>query len=275
MKIIKSPAKVNLSLYIGEKYDDGYHAISTIMHEIPYYDTLTFTPNNKNLLFSHKIENSIKLTCNLKYIPLDEKNLVYKSIKLIFDKYNIKDSIKVHIHKNIPTGGGLGGGSSNAAKTLLFLNDYYKLNLSLNELSKIAITIGSDVPFFLYGKTCLVKGKGEMVTPLKDIKNLKIKIVTPKINISTKTIYDNYDKMISNIKNITEYKNIFINKEKNLINAINNNDLENIKKNIFNEFESIVYENFPLVKQKRDSLINEGHKWTFLSGSGSSLFYIK
>ena len=150
MKIIKSPAKVNLSLYIGEKYEDGYHAISTIMHEIPLFDILTFTPNNKELFHKEHTNNNIRLTCNLKYIPLDEKNLVYKAIKLVFEKYNIKDNIKVHIHKSIPTGGGLGGGSSNAAKTLLFLNKYYKLNLSLKELTDIAITLGSDVPFFFF-----------------------------------------------------------------------------------------------------------------------------
>ena len=275
MKIIKSNAKVNLSLYIGEKYEDGYHAISTIMHEIPLFDILTFTPNNKEFFRKEHIENNIKLSCNIKYIPIDERNLVYKAIKLIFDKFSIKDSIKVHIHKNIPTGGGLGGGSSNAANTLLFLNEYYKLSLSLSELSNLAITIGSDVPFFLYGGTCLVKGKGEIIVPLKNIKNLKIKTVTPKINISTKTIYDAYDEMLLNINNIPKYKNIFLEKEKKLIDAINNDNIDSIKENIFNEFEPIVFEKFPLVKEKRDKLMKEGHKFVFLSGSGSSLFYIK
>ena len=152
---IRAYAKVNLTLDITAKRDDGYHEVCMIMQEISLYDTITIERSD-----------SIEITCNVPFIPCDEKNLAYKAV-VEYNKYTGKNTgAKIHINKIIPSGAGLGGGSSDAAAVVKALDELYKTNLSERDKMNICERLGSDVPFFIFGGTCLAEGRGEILTKL-------------------------------------------------------------------------------------------------------------
>ncbi|WP_413852617.1 4-(cytidine 5'-diphospho)-2-C-methyl-D-erythritol kinase, partial [Candidatus Ruminimicrobium bovinum] len=144
---VQAPAKINLYLEIIDKRPDGYHNLQSIMHTVSLFDTLCF-----------ENDISIKLTCSDENLPVDKTNLVYKTVVKMQQAFCIDKGIKIHLIKNIPTGAGLGGGSSDAAATIIALNKMWNLNKTKKELEIFAATIGADVPFFLTGGTAIVEG---------------------------------------------------------------------------------------------------------------------
>lgn len=245
----KAYAKINLGLKTLRKRDDGYHELEMVMINIDLYDTLYFSLSKDVRVL---MDNDI---CKM------EDNIVYKAATLMKNTYNVKDGITIKIEKHIPDGGGLGGGSSDAACAILSLNKIWDLNLNINELNKIASKIGSDVSFFLYNKLSIVKGRGEIVLPLDQTIDEDIILVIPKLKCSTKDIYMNH-----------------VIKE-------NNNSIENIAKNIntnyfdylFNDLEDTtkkIYKEYQLDSIKKD-LIKYGCVASLMSGSGSTIFGIK
>tara|TARA_B100001971_G_C18198326_1_gene542901 strand:- start:655 stop:1512 length:858 start_codon:yes stop_codon:yes gene_type:complete len=174
--IKKSYAKINLVLEILGKLDNDFHEISSIIQTIDLYDTIIF-----------KKSNDISLKCNIKALE-NENNLIIKTIKLLKKKYNYPGGIAINLDKKIPIGSGLGGGSSNAATTILTLKELWELPISRKELLNIALELGSDVPYFTHGGTALVKGRGEKIEKLPPITpNLKILIFLPETYIHNKT----------------------------------------------------------------------------------------
>jgi len=174
--IKKSYAKINLVLEILGKLDDNFHEISSVVQTIDLYDTIIF-----------KKSSDISLECNIKALE-NEKNLIIKTIKLLKKKYNYPAGIAITLNKKIPVSSGLGGGSSNAATTLLALKELWKLPINKKELFSIALDIGSDVPYFIHGGTALVKGKGEKIEKLPPLEpNLNILIFLPKTYTYNKT----------------------------------------------------------------------------------------
>jgi len=174
--IKKSYAKINLVLEILRKLDNDFHEISSIIQTIDLYDTIIF-----------KKSSNITLNCNIKSLE-NENNLIIKTIKLLQKKYNYPGGIAITLDKKIPISSGLGGGSSNAATTLLTLKKLWALPISEKELLKIALDIGSDVPYFIHGGTALVKGRGEKIEKLPPIQpNLKILIFLPETYTHNKT----------------------------------------------------------------------------------------
>lgn len=250
-----SYAKINLYLEVLEKLDSGYHNINSIMHQINLFDELEF-----EILDTGEIE----IECSDKSLEND-KNIAFKTTFLIKNQYQIDEGIKIKIKKNIPIGGGLAGGSGNAAATIKAMDELFNLNLTQDQMLDIGIQIGSDVPFQLIGGTCLVGGIGDEIQELDNISNINFIIINPGIDISTKWAYKEFDKLHE--KNNLHH----INK---IINAINNNNINLISHNLFNDFELFVFNKFREIKEIKMDLIKYGALNSLMSGSGSTVFGI-
>lgn len=203
---VKANAKINLYLNVLEKRKDNYHNISSVMQSIDLSDDLIF----------FKKSSGIKIVCNDLNLPLDERNLMYKSAELLITKFFKLDYLGVLIilKKRIPIASGLGGGSADAAATLIGINKLLNLDLSDSELIKIGSSIGSDVPFCLIGGTAIVEGKGEKILPLESLEDIWIVLMKPSYNLLTKDIYKKYDKIGSPcLNNIDKFMKSFSEKE--------------------------------------------------------------
>lgn len=262
---LKSFSKINVGLWIKEKRLDGYHEIETIYFE------------NENLFDEIEIKflENDKLSINIDFlqdklnnaIP-KEQNLAYKAALLFFEKLGIKGYCEVKINKKIPIEAGLGGGSSNAAFILSGLNKIFDYQLHESELLLLANQIGSDVPFFILGKTCLGRGRGEKLKPLENKLNLDIKVIKPKdISISTKWAYE----LIDSRKVIPDHTN----EMNNLIESMKQGNYNLFFKNVFNDFEDVIFNKFPQLVCEKEKLLSEGYKAIGLCGSGSALYGIR
>ena len=175
---LKAPAKINLFLEILGKRNDGYHEIETVMQEIDLVDNLQF----------EEIQEGVRLNCNDKNIPSDENNLVCKAANLILNECGIRKGVLISLEKNIPVGAGLGGGSSDAAATLKALNLLWKIGLNDAELMEFAAKLGSDIPFFIKGKTALCSGRGEKITPIEVKSEMNYLVIFPHIKIGERRV---------------------------------------------------------------------------------------
>ena len=179
----KAYAKINISLDVIGKRNDGYHLLSMIMQNIELYDEIEVK----------QIKEGIIITCNKSFIPTDERNLAYKAAKLFLDTYNIKSGVSIHITKNIPVAAGLAGGSSDCATVLKMLNKMFKVYASEEELMKLGETLGADVPYCIKGGTALCEGIGEKITAIKPFRNKIVLLVKPPFGVSTKDVYKAFD----------------------------------------------------------------------------------
>ncbi|HEY5534604.1 MAG TPA: 4-(cytidine 5'-diphospho)-2-C-methyl-D-erythritol kinase [Ignavibacteria bacterium] len=255
--VLKSCGKINVGLKIINEREDGYHNIETIFYPVNIFDEIDF-----QLSKSSKGFNSLHLKSDKSYIPPDKSNTCYKAITNFFKLFLIKDcfDIFVNIRKNIPVGGGLGGGSSDAASIIKALTRYFNINISenRNEIMKVALSVGSDVPFFLISKPCFAAGRGDILKLLPEFKlNYRILLVNPNLHISTKWAYENYilNNSISNVsplKDITKF------------------DLSEY--NFENDFEEVVFKKYPELKEIKDTMKNNGAIYSSLSGSGATMF---
>ena len=287
-KIIKAPAKINLCLSVNGKRSDGYHDLTMIMQPVTLFDTIEIEilrekdfdkivsstkkkhTSNKNHIdydLGFKISKQIILKSNYSFIPTDERNLIVKITKYFFEKYNIKDKVYIYLKKMIPTCGGLGGGSSDAASVLLFLNSFYEKKLSKQELNDIAIQFGSDIPFFLYKKECLCEGKGEIITELNSFKDYYILLATPNIRVSTKDIFEKFDNLErNNNKSITNIDKCIM--------AINSKDVKMLSNYIFNDLETVTIPLHNEIISLKQVLLDCGALQSLMSGSGPTVFGI-
>lgn len=244
-------AKINIGLNIVEKRPDGFHNIETIFYPIPLTDGLEIadSKNEKNYTFS-----SSGIPINID----DKDNIVCKAFELLRASYKIPLT-NIHLHKNIPFGAGLGGGSSDAAFMIKMLNDQYKLGLSSNTMENLAGQLGSDCPFFITNKPIFAEGKGDIFSEvLIDLSGYHIMLVKPNIHISTPEAY-------SMIKPSRPDKSL-----KELIKE----PIENWKHLIINDFENSIFPNHPKLEEIKNDLYDIGAIYTSMSGSGSSLFGI-
>jgi 4-diphosphocytidyl-2-C-methyl-D-erythritol kinase len=181
---ILAPAKINLSLLIAGKRPDGYHNVETVMTKINWFDRIVIEPSRKK---------GIKLICKgPQWAPQGEDNLVYRAARLLLEQAGRKANLKITLYKNIPAGTGLGSASSDAAAVLIGVKKLLDLQVKKGNLDKIATILGSDVPFFLGGPIAYCTGKGEKVQKIKKNFNFFALLVLPKVNISTKIVYNNY-----------------------------------------------------------------------------------
>lgn len=248
--IIKSYAKINLTLDITGKRSDGYHDIRTIMQTVNLFD----------LIIADKRKSGISIKTNLSYLPTDEKNLMYKATALFFS--SIKGGISIILHKNIPVAAGLAGGSGNAAAVLCALNALYDFPFSNEELADMSVSIGADVPYCLMGGTALAEGIGEKLTPLPDCPKLTLLLVKPSINISTPDIYREFDNSDKVIHPNTEA----------MLSAIEDGDILKIAENLSNTFESITEKKYPVISGIKEKMLKNGALAATMSGSGPTVF---
>jgi len=176
---LPSPAKLNLFLHITGQRPDGYHNLQTIFQFLNYYDTLHFQLNDSN---------NLSLTPALKGVS-NEDNLIIKAARLLQKHSGCELGADIKIEKVLPMGGGLGGGSSNAATTLLALNKLWRLNLSLDELAELGLQLGADVPVFVHGHAAFAEGIGEILTPVPDLPEPWYLVVCPQVNVNTGKIF--------------------------------------------------------------------------------------
>ena len=249
---LKAPAKINLFLEILGKRNDGYHEIETVMQEIDLVDNLQF----------EEIQEGVKLKCNDKNIPSDENNLVCKAANLILNECGIKKGVLISLEKNIPVGAGLGGGSSDAAATLKALNILWKIGLNDAELMEFAAKLGSDIPFFIKGKTSLCSGRGEKITPIEVKSEMNYLVIFPHVNISTTTIYRNLK--IDLTKKIIDVSSF--------LDALKHRKLADISKLLYNRLEEVIFATYPDLLDVKSALDHFDFCGLSVSGSGSAFF---
>jgi len=249
---IKSYAKINIGLKILDLLPDGYHSICTIMQEIDFYDLIKITPNDSM---------NITITCSGPIqVPENDSNLCVKAAQLIFNNYNCNHGVSIHLTKNIPSGAGLGGGSSNAARILCALNAIFNLKIHNIDLHELAFEIGCDVPFFINGGVQLSEGKGEQLSQLSiNLKQYIILLVLPTFSISTKWAYSFFKNNLS--------KRFDSNKFRSFQQSVDWTLFEN-------DFEKVINLTYPEVDEIRETLESKGALFISLSGSGSAMFGI-
>lgn len=245
-----APAKTNLWLRILGKRDDGYHEIETRMVALSLYD---------RILLKWRDDDHVVLRCSDKNLPAGEDNLVVKAVRAIEQHTSKVFSLSIDLEKNIPSGAGLGGGSSDAAAVLRGINEMGSLFLPDDELAAVAARIGSDVPFFLYGQPCDCRGRGEIVTPVPEEQlppPTPIFLIKPAFEISAAWAYQRYE-------NSSVYDG-FIYREQTCLWGIMVNDLERP-----------VFEKFPVLGEMKNWLLAQPEvEAAQLSGSGSTLLAV-
>jgi len=245
----KAYAKINLSLDIVGKREDGYHELNSIMIPINFYDLLTIDRSFKD-----------EYICD-KAIPFKEKNTIIKAITFMRNKYDIKDSFKVELKKCIPTQAGIGGGSADGASTIRILNKMYSLNMSNEEITEACLAVGADVPFTYFNKPAIVNGIGEKLDFFNIKNNRYVLLVKPRIGVSTKEAYSTLNLEKADHPNIEEIKRRLENGEEYL-------DL------LGNSLEEPSLRLCPVIKEIKDSLKEKGFSYPMMSGSGSTVFVI-
>jgi 4-diphosphocytidyl-2-C-methyl-D-erythritol kinase len=248
---IKCPAKINLTLEIINKREDGFHNIKSIMQTISLYDYLSIQIENLD-------NNEIKLSGNSEEIPYNGKNLVYKAAEKFLEATGIKAQISINIEKNIPIAAGLAGGSTDAAGTLYGLNKLFSEPLRNNDLHKLCSELGSDLNVCLEGGCLLATSRGENIQKLPVI-NMPVTLIKPKrLGISAKEAYTKYAaKEIKPKNNYTE----------KMMNAINAN--QNIKPYLYNDLEYAVFDDYSELQEIKNKCPN-----SIMSGSGSTYFML-
>jgi 4-diphosphocytidyl-2-C-methyl-D-erythritol kinase len=245
-------AKINLGLRVTGKRPDGYHDIETIFYPVSLSDALEF------VILPGRPEDEIVVT-GLEIKTKPENNLVIKALRRLRERHSFP-VLKIHLHKAIPSGAGLGGGSSDAACMLKAINKYLRLNLSLQELKAIALDIGSDCPFFIEYVPSVATGRGEILKPLKAnfLEGYYIILLNPGISISTKEAY--YNTFISSSDtNLEQLASLHLSKWKKLI---------------VNDFEDYAFKLYPVISEIKRSLYKSGAVYSSMSGSGSSVYGI-
>jgi 4-diphosphocytidyl-2-C-methyl-D-erythritol kinase len=248
MKIL-SPAKINLFLRVTGKRPDGYHDLVTIMCCVSLYDTISLTTRVKKTT----------LSCSHFEVPEDETNLAYKAADLFLNKLNRKEGAKITINKEIPVAAGLGGGSSNAAAVFLGLNHCYGYPFTLDDLMAMGISIGADVPFFLFGKPARASGIGEKLEFCDGLPSYKILLVYPGFGVSTTEVYKNVDLGLTKCK-------------KTLKKTLLEKCVFNIADHLYNDLETVVVSRHPEIIAVKELLLRHGAKGALMSGSGPTVF---
>jgi 4-diphosphocytidyl-2C-methyl-D-erythritol kinase len=247
---IKAPAKINFGLHIISKRGDNFHNLETIFYPIKdLYDEIYFTRSNK---FEFSCTN-----INLE----TEDNLIIKAKKLLGDESKKKLNVKIELQKNIPLGAGLGGGSSDAAATLLSLNEMFQLKFDINALKKFALQLGSDVPFFILPKPSFAESRGEKLTLIDFEIPYPIVLVNPGIHISTAEAYRNIKPKPAQF-NLKTLAGIKLNQPADFI------------KKVTNDFEEFAFNKHPEIETIKEKLYSLGAKFSLMTGSGSTMFAI-
>lgn len=254
--IITSNAKINIGLNITEKLPNGYHLLDMIMVPISLADKLEIKFNNQ--------KGKLNISSNIKDIPCDEKNILYKVYKAFYEKTQIEpEDIDVYLEKNIPHEAGLGGGSSNGGFFLKELNKFHNFVLSDEDLSLVGKSVGADIPFFLKNTPCRVKGIGEKLEKIQNNLECDVILIKPKFGVSTKKAYELYSKLDEKkFANIDE-----------VLSGLKENNLKKVCENIENMLEQGLLIDDENIQNFRNRIKETGLDF-FMSGSGSCYYIL-
>ena len=251
---IRAPAKVNLSLRVVGRRRDGYHLVDTVMIPVSLYDEIEITRPKR-------ARPAIKVTCDHPLAPSGKKNLAYRAAALLLKKAGIRAPVHIRIRKRIPVGAGLGGGSSDAAATLVGLNRLFRLGWGRERLLPLAGSLGADVPFFILGKPARGRGIGDKLATIGAIRRLWLVLLYPGFPVATRWAYGRLPRKLT--------KDI----EKTSIN-LPVSDPETLAGLLVNDLEKVVLRRYRRVAHLKERLIQEGAAGALMSGSGSSVFGI-
>jgi len=249
----KAPAKINLTLDVKGKRNDGYHEVEMIMTMIDLADRISF-----ELLE----EDKIILASNTEMVPNDERNLIYKAASLLKSTFNIKLGVKISLEKHIPIAAGLAGGSSDAAATLRALNRLWDLGQDDQQLMTLGTKLGSDIPFCVVGGTALATGRGEKIKRISPIPAGWVILAKLPISVSTKEVYQAYQEDERNVHPRTE----------EMIQAIEQADFQRIKKLLANSLEEVTFTLYPEVKLLYHQMKKIAKEGVLMSGSGPTVY---
>ncbi|MGP4077937.1 4-(cytidine 5'-diphospho)-2-C-methyl-D-erythritol kinase [Halobacillus sp. K22] len=248
----KAPAKINLSLDVLHKREDGFHEVEMVMTTVDLADRIEL-----NTLEG----GSIRVESESRFVPNDERNLAYRAAKLMKDHYSVKQGVRIFIEKNIPVAAGLAGGSSDAAAVLRGVNRLWGLNKSLDELAVLGAEIGSDVSFCVYGGTAHATGRGEKVTPLPAPPPCWVVLAKPPLGVSTQTVYQNLNLADAHHPNTNA-----------MIEALMDYDFEAICAQVGNTLEGVTLNLHREVGQIKEQMRQAGADAVLMSGSGPTVF---
>ena len=256
----QSPCKVNLLLNILGKRADGFHELETVMQPVRVFDRLSFARTGQG----------IQLSCTVPSLPTDARNLVYRAALMFLGAASIKEGVCIHLEKNIPLAAGLGGGSGNAAATLLGLNELFGGPLAPEQLHGLAASLGSDVPFFLQDKPALATGRGERIEPLESFPALRgaaLLLIHPGFGISTAWAYEH-------LARFPQALNGRPGRAQELISLLRSPNLGAAGAGFYNSLEAPALQKYPLLALFQEFLRANGAAATLMSGSGSTTFAV-
>ncbi len=248
--VLQAPAKVNYRLDVLNRRDDGYHDLRMIMQRVELCDIIHMTISNTP---------GIKVICEKEGVPDGPGNIAWKAANQLLKLTPSSTGVDISITKRIPVAAGLGGGSSNAASVLMGLNDLLGLKLSMAQLMSIGVTLGADVPFFIFGKTALAEGIGEILTPIERMPTAWLVLVNPKIHVSTAWVYKNLH--LTSSADIHTIPNFF-------------DTIAEVCSILSNDLETVTIGSFPVIQEIKDRLIDCGACASLMSGSGPTVFGI-
>ncbi len=246
--VVKSPAKINIGLNIISKREDGFHNLETIFYPLNLFDEIRFAKSDK-----------FSFTSNDNNLNKETTNLIIRAKELLENEFGIPLSVDVFLNKNIPIGAGLGGGSSNAASALNSLIKLFNIEIDKNHLSKLALKLGSDVPYFLNPVASFAESCGEVLFPINLLLHKYILIVNPGIHVATKWAFGLIKPKMpaSSMKSLISKSKI---------------EIEEVMRSASNDFEKIIFEHFPEIKEIKEKMSHFGAKYCMMTGTGSTIW---
>ena len=248
--IWRAPAKLNLFLRVLGRRTDGYHDIFSLMQKISLFDELIFEPRPRE----------ITIKCLNSDLPLNEDNLVFRAARIIFDYANYSSGMEITLNKQIPLASGLGGGSSDAATTLMALNEICSLGLQKKELMQLGAKLGADVPFFIFGNSAFAWGIGDKLKTCKNLPKLHFVLINPQFPLSTKTVYENLNLRLTSEKINYSIPRLW--------------SLSDVAQELHNDLEEVSIKMHPELGDLKQILLRHGALGALMSGSGPTVFGI-
>lgn len=265
----KAYAKINLGLDVIRRRPDGYHEVKMIMQTVGIYDILTFakrelSAGGPQISIMLEQKNTLKPEFSGEELPCDESNLIYKAAAMIMDTYGVKESVDITLQKNIPIAAGMAGGSTDAAAVFHGLNELFGLSMSLEDMKRLGVKIGADVPYCIMGGTALSEGIGEILTPLPAPTKAYLLIAKPDIDVSTKFVYENlHADMLKYHPDID-----------GMVEALKAGNLTKVTERMGNVLETVTEKKYPIIRRIKDEMIKGGAQNALMSGSGPTVFGI-
>lgn len=263
----KAYAKINLGLDVIRRRPDGYHEVKMIMQTVGIYDTLTFrkkgqSEGGSSIAIVLEPGNTKRAEALKEEIPCDQSNLIYKAAALVMETYDIREGVEITLLKNIPVAAGMAGGSSDAAAVFHGLNELFALSMGVEDMKRMGVRIGADVPYCIVGGTALSEGIGEILTPLPAPPEAYLLIAKPDISVSTRFVYENLQ-----ADTLQFHPDI-----DGMVEALKAKNLAGITNRMGNVLETVTIKEYPLISRIKEEMKKNGAWDALMSGSGPTVF---